>query len=436
MFRSGAAWFEETQLALKEYEKSVERKNKQREEGIEAIVEQRIEANEELRQLEETVQRLEREAQEQEALIPVNQYASLADFVSGRIEAETYKRHLGFMQQVQEDLQALSYKLLPPSHYDPRFKTQIDNLQQAFPRGPARVVVYIDDLDRCPPQRVVEVLEAIQLLVKTPLFIAVIAIDERYMIRALERHYDGMLLKVGSPSCTDYLEKIIQIHYRVRPVSSNILESYLRSQFVLQDLDSAEAENNKLSREEFTMLVNACRVSNLSPRTLKRISNTYKIFKTFCRIRYLQLTPEVQKAIFALLSLSSEYPDLMRDILKQIDFAYEKGKEDKSLQECITDYPLPYSNQYLEHRLEQLKEDAQREFKYGQWKKATILPPNLTLQDMTHDIFNLIRSFSFVGEIGEDPEDYRYSDPVVDEPTATIPAEATAEAPTKAQDSE
>lgn len=26
---------------------------------------------------------------------------------------------------------------------------------------------------------------------------------------------------------------------------------------------------------------------------------------------------------------------------------------------------------------------------------------------MTHEIFNLIRSFSFVGEIGEDPEDYR-----------------------------
>lgn len=372
MFRSGAAWFEETQLALKEYEKSVERKNKQREERIEAIVEQRIEANEELRQLEDTVQRLKREAQEQEALIPVNQYASLADFVSGRIEAETYKRHLGLMQQVQEDLQALSYKLLPPSHYDPRFKTQIDNLQQVFPRGPVRVVVYIDDLDRCPPQRVVEVLEAIQLLVKTPLFIAVIAIDERYMIRALERHYDGMLLKVGSPSCTDYLEKIIQIHYRVRPVSSNILESYLRSQFVLQDLDLAEAENNELSREEFTMLVNACRVSNLSPRTLKRISNTYKVFKTFCRIRYLQLTPEVQKAIFALLSLSSEYPDLMRDILKKIDSNYEKGEEHKLLQECIIDYPLPYSNQYLEHRLEQLKEDAQREFEYGQWKKATI----------------------------------------------------------------
>jgi hypothetical protein len=27
---------------------------------------------------------------------------------------------------------------------------------------------------------------------------------------------------------------------------------------------------------------------------------------------------------------------------------------------------------------------------------------------MTPEIFNLIRSFSFVGDIGEDPDDYRY----------------------------
>ncbi len=98
-----------------------------------------------------------------------------------RIEAETYQKHLGLMHQVKEDLLDLSNKLLPPSQYDPRFQTQIENLKEVFPRGPARVVVYIDDLDRCPPNRVVEVLEAVQLLVKTPLFIAIIAIDERYI---------------------------------------------------------------------------------------------------------------------------------------------------------------------------------------------------------------------------------------------------------------
>jgi predicted KAP-like P-loop ATPase len=76
--------------------------------------------------------------------------------------------------------------------------------------GPARIVLFIDDLDRCPPDRVVEVLEAVQLLVKTPLFIAVVAIDERYVTRALEKYYAGVLFHQGRPSGTDYLEKIIR----------------------------------------------------------------------------------------------------------------------------------------------------------------------------------------------------------------------------------
>ena len=46
------------------------------------------------------------------------------------------------------------------------------------------------------------------------------------------------------------------------------------------------------------------------------------------------------------------------------------------------------------------------------------MPLTLTLEDMTHEIFNLIRSFSFVGEIGEDPEDYRVSNPIVDKESA------------------
>jgi len=52
-------------------------------------------------------------------------------------------------------------------------RTEIENV--LFPRGLPRVVLFIDDLDRCPPARVVEVLEATQLLVKTRLFVVVMA---------------------------------------------------------------------------------------------------------------------------------------------------------------------------------------------------------------------------------------------------------------------
>ena len=52
-----------------------------------------------------------------------------------------------------------------------------------------RIVVYIDDLDRCPPDRVVQVLEAVQLLLAVPLFVVVVAVDPRWLLRSLTVHY-------------------------------------------------------------------------------------------------------------------------------------------------------------------------------------------------------------------------------------------------------
>ena len=160
-------------------------------------------------------------------------HSSLMDFVTARLDEESYGQHLGLMQQVRQDLQDLSNRLTPGSH-------NMEQLKTLFPRGPARVVLYIDDLDRCPPNRVIEVLEAIQLLLKTELFIVVLAIDDRYIARALEQVYKGVLTRHGSPSGIDYLEKIIQIPYRMRPIAPNIVADYLRSQVTVTSTESSD----------------------------------------------------------------------------------------------------------------------------------------------------------------------------------------------------
>ncbi len=150
-------------------------------------------------------------------------YASLMDFVSDRLQVDDYGKRLGLMQQVKQDLAALSDRLTDWQH-------NREELKKFFPRGPARVVLYIDDLDRCPPDRVVEVLESVQLLLNTKLFIVVLGIDDRYIARALEQVYEGVLKRGGKPSGLDYLEKIIQIPYRMRPISSSSIDGYLRAQ--------------------------------------------------------------------------------------------------------------------------------------------------------------------------------------------------------------
>ena len=178
-------------------------------------------------ELAKEVDQLKLQVEEQQQRIGLTAtHNSLVDFVAARLEQASYDQKLGLMQQVRRDLEDLSNRLTPGPY-------NIDKLKQIFPRGPARVILYIDDLDRCPPNRVVEVLEAVQLLLKTKLFIVVLAIDDRYIARALEQVYQGVLKRKGKPSGIDYLEKIIQIPYRMQPISPAKIEDYLRSQVIV-----------------------------------------------------------------------------------------------------------------------------------------------------------------------------------------------------------
>ncbi|PSR15765.1 hypothetical protein C8255_21380 [filamentous cyanobacterium CCP3] len=189
------------------------------------------------------------EEQRQKAGLTVK-YGSLLEFVTDRLEDDSYQKRLGLMHQIKRDLEDLSDRLtcdLKNPNPD-----RIKALRTHFPRGVARVVLYIDDLDRCPPNRVVEVLEAVQLLLTTKLFIVVIAIDDRYINRALENTYRGILKRRGTPSGVDYLEKIIQIPYRMRNIAEkSVLENYLKSQLdfekvLIEEVNpDKETEDNK-----------------------------------------------------------------------------------------------------------------------------------------------------------------------------------------------
>jgi hypothetical protein len=427
LLKSSQKWAEETNLAVKEYEQQLEALPKQLEDRREQLFQTQLDKVKEVADLEADVKQLEEKVSAQRQRIPENVYESLEAFVSDRIQDGSYEKRLGLMQQVKGDLAELSNRLLPPPADSQEFQWKVEQLQKVFPRGPARVVVYIDDLDRCPPDRVVQVLEAVQLLVKTPLFIAVLAIDERYITRALEQFYKGVLLRHGSPSGTDYLEKIIQLPYRVRPIMANTLETYLRAQVVIQDNATGGTKFSELSRQEFNLLVDCCKQVDLSPRTLKRLTNVYKLFKIVCRTRGTKPSLQVQQAILALLALSGRYATLMRGIFADIETVFEeqrdKAKADainaakakrqgltveqlepkalylqSPLKDFFEHYSLPTSDQYLQIEFDKLQHDALQ----------TNILPAITLEAMTPEIFNLIRSFSFVGDIGEDSDDYRY----------------------------
>lgn len=101
-----------------------------------------------------------------------------------------------------------------------------------------RIVLYIDDLDRCPAERVVEVLEAVHLLLALPLFVVVVGVDARWVERALRTRHadlwrvtggaDGRALPGRAAEPHDYLEKIFQVPFWLQPMSDRATRRLLR----------------------------------------------------------------------------------------------------------------------------------------------------------------------------------------------------------------
>ena len=170
--------------------------------------------------------------------------ARLGHFIEQRANSGDYREKLGIMAMVRRDFEKLTELLLTIN--DPN-----EDLQQLIDRGELaiaaannndpdkirklkdkmpkveRIILYIDDLDRCKEDKVLEVLQAVHLLLAFKLFVVVVAVDSRWVQVSLENShpqlYAHKLLKeedkAGEHSVkttpADYLEKIFQVSYWV-----------------------------------------------------------------------------------------------------------------------------------------------------------------------------------------------------------------------------
>lgn len=102
-----------------------------------------------------------------------------------------------------------------------------------------RLVVFIDDLDRCDPDNVIDTLEAIKLFLFVEGTAFVLGADERLIQYAVRRRFPelpGTDTEVGR----DYLEKLIQFPIRLPPLGGAEIESYINTLFAklsLEDID-------------------------------------------------------------------------------------------------------------------------------------------------------------------------------------------------------
>lgn len=169
-------------------------------------------------------------AEVEDRLAQADATARLSRLLDDLGRSDTYAADRGLLGRIHKDLEHLQ-----------------DDLDQArrqwstYPSGQPpleRIILYIDDLDRCPPARVVELLAAVHLMLALRLFVVVVAVDPRWLLGALEHHYSELFPAENHPDRSeaslpvtplDYLDKIFQIPWTVPTSSQEAAESYIKA---------------------------------------------------------------------------------------------------------------------------------------------------------------------------------------------------------------
>lgn len=102
-----------------------------------------------------------------------------------------------------------------------------------------RLVVFIDELDRCSPDTILDTLEAIRLFLYVGRTVFIIGADERHISYAVQTKFkeiEGTGIDIGK----EYLEKIVQYPVRIPRLSTREVELYISLLFMEKDLSKEE----------------------------------------------------------------------------------------------------------------------------------------------------------------------------------------------------
>ncbi len=194
-----------------------------------------------------------------------------------------------------------------------------------------RIIIYIDDLDRCTSAQVVAILEAIHLLLAFDCFVVVVAVDPKWLAQSLDEQRQQFRAggeARGRATPEDYLEKIFQLALQVRPLAdrspgepypygayqrfaASLLEPDralqavpadppptvrpttpdgaggvdLRRGFTIappdrpHDFDAIRLERVSLGPDETRLLLDLGVLAAKSPRAVKRMINVYRLIR-------------------------------------------------------------------------------------------------------------------------------------------------------------
>lgn len=314
----------------------------------------------EIERMDERISELDKEARELDfKLNHALATETLYSFIEKRAASEDYKKHLGIISTIRKDFENLS-QLFQESGME-----EADNVKEfraRFKIPLQRIVLYVDDLDRCPENRVIEVLEAMNLIMAFPLFVVVVGVDPRWVKNALLQKYS---LQFGADKqngyepidASDYLEKIFQVPFHLRQADDQDVKKMLskltehavekktdevglnpnvdakqeekpRKEDLNTEIGSVQvgggaakivSENLSLLAEEVAMMQEISPLIGSNPRAIKRFVNVYQIARAHEGLTIGDRKPESFFALMFLLALPiGPFQDLHDDFKRYL----------------------------------------------------------------------------------------------------------------------
>lgn len=115
------------------------------------------------------------------------------------------------------------------------FRKQFDNLLEETKID--KLIIFIDELDRCSPDTILSTLEAIRLFLFTGNTVFIIGADERQIAYAVKNKFKeikGQEIDIGK----EYLEKLIQYPIRIPRLNSKEMEFYMICLLIQKKLET------------------------------------------------------------------------------------------------------------------------------------------------------------------------------------------------------
>jgi hypothetical protein len=134
------------------------------------------------------------------------------------IKAPNYREKIGFIGDFEEDFR----------HIVEIATSQVWGWKQR------KLIIFIDDLDRCEPPKPADVVEAINVFLDSQGCVFVVGMDSRAVVASIETKYETLFKKAQSESPDQptlgrcFLEKIVQVPFAIPPVTDRSMSALVK----------------------------------------------------------------------------------------------------------------------------------------------------------------------------------------------------------------